>query len=69
MSGDKPFSIVGAFPHNEKEKKSEMAIPTSVAFDRYSLLLKFLLRPISKRKKAVNNSVNSGVRAVQSISS
>jgi hypothetical protein len=60
--------MVGALPHNENEKKSEMAMPTSVALDRYSLVLNFFLRPISRRKNAVNNNVSSGVRAAQNIS-
>ena len=68
MSGCRPFPMVGALPHNANEKKNEIAIPTSVAFDRYSLVLNFFFRPMSKRKNAVDNNVNSGLNAVQNIS-
>ena len=56
MSGSRPFPIVGALPHNAIEKKNEITIPMSVALDRYSLVLNFFLRPISRRKNAVNNN-------------
>jgi hypothetical protein len=69
MSDCRPFSIVGALPHNANEKKSEMAMPIRVALDRYSLVLNFFFRPINRRKSAVDNNVSSGLRAVQSISS
>jgi len=68
MSGCRPFPIVGALSHNVNEKKNEIAMPTSVALDRYSLVLKFFFRPISRRKNAVDSNVSSGLRAAQNIS-
>ena len=69
MSDWSPLPIVGALPHNANEKRNEMPMPASAALDRYSLVLKFLFKPINSRNKAVDNNVSSGVRAVQSISS
>jgi hypothetical protein len=60
--------MVGALPHNVNEKKNEIAMPTSVALDKYSLVLKFFFRPISRRKNAVDSNVSSGLRAAQNIS-
>jgi hypothetical protein len=68
MSGCRPFPMVGALPHNVNEKKNEIAMPTSVALDKYSLVLKFFFRPISRRKNAVDSNVSSGLRAAQNIS-
>jgi hypothetical protein len=68
MSGCRPFPMVGALPHNANEKKNEIAMPTNVALDRYSLVLNFFFYLFCKRKNAVDNNVNSGLRAVQNIS-
>ena len=62
------FAFNGYLPIDANEKKNEIAIPTSVAFDRYSMVLNFFFRPMSRRKNAVDNNVNSGLSAVQNIS-